>query len=209
MIKNLLLLLLLSIARNAYAVHVYSEPAGVDINTTKVVHLASEINGISLRRFEEEWFQTMSIKGDRVILINSHGGNLDMGKAMISLMDTDRALGVKIICLVTSRANSMAFNLLTHCDIRLADRDALMIFHKIARTYPCPSNYIGPRLTADQLRREARDLDLDDAPIDRANAAALHMTMKQYNAHAEQETIWQPPALIRMGYLHGFGKVEK
>ena len=200
---------LLLMPSTAWAVHVFSAQAGIDLRTDKVARLETQVNGVSLMKFQVEMFQTASLKGDRVILINSNGGNEANGKVMINIIEAERSLGSRVICVVERRAHSMAFNLLTHCDVRLAVPGSLMIFHKIAAEFPCPDQYMGPRLTPKALRMEADDIEASDEPYRHANAKALKMPLAEYDDNAEKETVWQVATLIRRGYLHGAAVLEK
>lgn len=209
MIKRLLITLALLLPSYAQALHVVSPEAGIDIVTDKVAHLETEVNGVSLMKFQVEMFQTLGLKGDRVILIKSGGGNSADGQVMINILEAERAKGTRIVCVVERRAHSMAFNLLTHCDVRLASPDTLMIFHKIAIVFPCTGQYIGPRLTPKALRIAADEIEAEDEVYRHANAAALKMTLSEYDDHADKETVWHVSALLKRGYLHGIARLEK
>lgn len=211
MIKAILAAALIALLApsTSWAIHVRSLEAGIDIQTEKVAHVTGEVNAASLMKFGAEVLQTLKLDGDLVILINSPGGHTDTGQIMSNMVEAERQMHIRTVCVVTGEAASMAFNFLTHCDVRLAVQDAHLLFHKIANLYPCSEKYIGPRMTATTLRAEADELDKIDAVFDAPNAKALHMKMPEYNAHAEKETDWEAPALVKRGYLQGIAEVLK
>lgn len=177
----------------------YGVGAPVDLSTDKVAHVQGIISPETDLAFELEMLSDFGSLGDRLILINSPGGQVDSGVRMIGLMEAEKARGVRIVCVVTGEASSMAFNLLTHCDVRLASSHAFMVVHKVAIGMLPPDR----RLTAAFLRQVAAYMDELDEPFRQANARAMHLSLKDYDLFADNETAWTAETLLRMGYLDG------
>ena len=205
MIKALFISLLLSsAAAHANTIHIVSKTANLDITTRKVAHLEADVDMDSLAKFNKEMDATKDIKGPRVIVINSRGGMSFAAALMIARLEAERAAGVMIVCMVKEYANSMAFDLLTRCDARLAAPDAQFVFHKIAYTALLGNPDLGfKRLTPNELRRKAAEIEAEDEPYRQANAKALKMSLRDYDRYADQDSRWTAKNLFGRGYLHG------
>lgn len=175
------------------------------LQTPKVAHVVGEIDDDSRAVFLQEMKTTESLKGQRVILIDSPGGSVSSGNAMIEAIEREKAAGTKVTCIVTHIAASMAFNLLTHCTTRIADKDALLLFHKIEIGGRIP----GVRMTARNLRKIAAELDEIDDLFRVPNAKALGMSLQEYDFYADLETVWGPNILLRIGYLNAVGNFSE
>lgn len=189
------------------AFHVYSKQAGINLKTKKVSLLYGSINKMSRKIFELSALETTRYPGDRLILIDSTGGETAEGDEIVKLMEAERSHGTRIVCLVTGKAHSMAFNILTHCDVRLALEKARLCFHRIYYEAITATEF--KNLTAKRLREIADDLDRGDQPYETANRTALKMSAQDYKMFADQDHIWRPGALIKRGYLHGLAKFVK
>jgi ATP-dependent protease ClpP protease subunit len=210
MIKRLLVSLAVFLfPLSSMAVHVVSKEAHIDIETSKVATIESDISGESAVSFLRQMDETMIIPGDRVILIDSPGGQVDAGMAMIGRIEIEKAMGSRVICVVEHAAHSMAFNLLTHCDVRLARPKSFMIFHKVAVELCSNPDHSGPRLTPKNLRKIANDLQRMDELFRRPNATALHMSLPDYDLFCEHDTAWTAMSLYTRGYLNGFATLQK
>ncbi len=198
-----LLALKCSISRGD-AIHVVSKEAGIDITTTKIAHLTDVVDFLSKQVFDQEVASTISIAGPRVVIIDSPGGRVDAGNDMIETMELVRARGVKYICVTNHNAHSMAFNFLTHCDVRLATADSQFVVHKIAYGGIEP----GTRLTAKALKELADQLEEMDEVFRQLNSKVMHLTLKQYDTYADAQRMWSAATLYFTGYLHGIATIE-
>lgn len=180
---------------NAYATQI--NLPNLFVNTNKISHVYGPIEDASAMQFMVETMNTAPLPGLRLILIDSPGGSVPAGQQMIDIMEIEKKAGVKQVCVVTGMAASMAFNLLTHCDVRVAVPKARLLAHKIAIVLP-------PffRITVPNMQRLIKDLDPIDAVFDRENAAALHMSQYEYEKLAEEERFFTVQELVNCGYLH-------
>lgn len=183
--------------------HVVSKDANIDINTKKIVRIYGTIDYQSLQTFTKDMDRAQTLYGDIVILIKSPGGMADVGQKMIDAIHKEQIAGIRVICLVDSYASSMAFNILTNCDVRLMTPGSLSLVHKIA------VRDINARMTAHNLRIVADVLEKDDERYRQANALAMHLSLEKYDSYADRETYWLAFTLLRMGYLHGLAYVKK
>ena len=70
------------------------------------------------------------IKGKKVVLlINSPGGDVYPGLQFIDAMEAVKTRGVKITCVVSNMAASMAFQILSKCDSRYSLANSLLLWH--------------------------------------------------------------------------------
>lgn len=173
------------------------------IDTQKVAHVIGFIDDMSATVFLAEMQATESLEGDRLIFIDSPGGSVSSGNYMIAAIDREKASGVKVTCVVGKLAASMAFNLLTHCDVRIADTRSVLLFHKVEIGGRPP----GVRMTAENLRKIAELLDEMDEPFRVANASALGMSLEEYDFYANHETYWNSKVLFRLGYLNDISRI--
>lgn len=187
----------------ALAVTVTADPGTMSITTDKVAHIEGDVNAKSLERFAKEMLATATMPGPRVILINSPGGSVAVGKAMLKFIYGEQAMGTKVICVVTRDAHSMAFNILSRCDVRLSDDHAIMLVHKIRVMK------IDQPLTAKRMRELADEFDRDDEEFSIPNAKAMGLSPEEYSFRADAETQWTAKTLRKRGYLQGFAKVSK
>jgi ATP-dependent protease ClpP protease subunit len=181
-------------------IHVKAPAASIDVSTAKIATITERVSPDTARKFDMEYAVTQHLPGDRLVLIDSPGGDVAAGNDMIRTMETEKGLGIRQVCVVFHSASSMAFNFLTHCDVRLALPKASMLMHKIATG---GIDCVSTRCTAKYLRNYATDLDEVDEPFRQANAKALGMTLKDYDLFCEQEHIWTTETLLARHYLQG------
>ena len=189
----------------ALATHVISDMAHIDLNTNKVAKVLGEVTEGSALLFNAQVAATDRIKGPLLVLIDTPGGEVEAGERMIDTIKVEQSRGVKVVCLVVNHASSMGFNILTHCDVRLALPGSFMLMHKIAiGGVDCMS----VRCSAIHLRELADELDEGDAPFAEANRKALHLTKYQYDQLADAQHVFYPNELLFRHYLHGIASIR-
>jgi ATP-dependent protease ClpP protease subunit len=196
--KKLLVLLLLLCSQTVYALHITDSKHFVSIDTDKVVYLTGEIKpGFTVAIVAGQILKTMTESGDRIVVINSRGGDVDTGKEIISMLRQEKAMfRGRIVCVVDGDAMSMAFSLLTFCDVRYATAKSHMIFHDAYVTH------LEGQLNPKNLREAADELERQDMPRREKDRAALHMTLPEYRKHADAETNWTASDLLNRQYLN-------
>lgn len=193
-------------ASQAFAIQVVSKGAGINIDSEKVAHIGGDIGYLSSVGFEIEMNATSHLPGDRIIIINSTGGYVYIGEQILEAIDAERAAtGERVVCGVDKTAMSMAFNILTRCDVRLAVANATFMFHPIYMKSVTCRGGCKPKT----LRKIAKDLEKSDEPYRHANSKALGLAPTDYDVFADNDTIWRADKLLRMGYLHGIVEVLK
>ena len=171
----------------------------IDINTLKISHLYGEITFKMSSRFIWEQFNTVGISGDRLVIIDSPGGSVQAGNAILASLMAEQKMGTKLVCVVTGEADSMAFNILSHCDVRLAVKNAHLLFHHVALK-DFPPNL---RITAKNIRNVALEMDKIDESFCAYNAAALHLPRVLYEKLSDAEADWTAKELVARNYLDG------
>lgn len=190
-----LTLLALLLPMSAYGLTVTCDTGEV-YRSTKVTQFPHEVTPKLASRFIKALRDTARAPGDRIIVIDSNGGDVEVGNAMLAAMGLEQKLGVRVVCIVDDEAHSMAFNFLTHCDVRLATAGATMLVHKVRMWHV-------ENATAKDLRKMATELDEDDEPFRIANAEAMKLDLQAYDGFADKETTWKAATLRKRGYLHG------
>ncbi len=198
MIKKLIILGSLLISTNAHGMTVQTEKGEILLESERIAHVTGEVGPQLYKKFFAEMVMTMGKPGDRLILIDSPGGLVDDGDKMIALIDAEKKNGTRVVCVVTKSAASMAFNLLTHCDVRYAVPRAMLLFHPIAANLPCGAD----RYTGKFLMQMAQHLIDGDQVFRLANSKALNMSLSDYDMFGENNTYWRAPTLLARGYLH-------
>lgn len=200
--KKLLISLMLLVSTQAQALHVQNEEASISITTDKVSHIVGDIDHTLLSKWGIEFEKTKNLVGPRVIIINSSGGEFEVGNKILKDIKQEQAQGVKMICIMDVQASSMAFNILSHCDVRLATEGSAGVVHKI-RLYG-----IFTQETAKQLRELANEIDREDEPFRRKNAKEMHLSLNEYDYWADKESRWTAETLHARKYIHGFVKMQ-
>lgn len=186
-------------------VHVVSKQAGIDITTLKVVHMFGAVTKYTVQKAIVEALSNSNLPGDRVVIINSPGGDVVAGQVLIDELKIEKLSGTRIVCVAINNAHSMAFNLLSFCDVRLATAKSTMIVHKIEYSMIPPEM----RGTAKNLRKMAAVLDVMDEPYIVQNSAMMHLDRRHYDMYADAQNCWTAEQLLIMGYLQGIAIVGK
>lgn len=194
------------ISHAARAEHVVSPEAHIDLNTSKVMHIIGEIEPNMLYKIATEQLLTIGIPGDRLVMISSPGGRVDVGSMIMNMLEMEQKMGTRLVCVVLGDASSMAFNILTHCDVRLSITHSHFLVHKVAMG---GLEGDSERLTSITLRKYAAKLDEVDQPFRLANAKAMHLSQVDYDYFAENERIWDEQTLLIKRYLHGIAHIEQ
>lgn len=166
------------------------------VNTVKISHVYGEITEDMSSAFLIEMLSTASLPGLRIIFIDSPGGDVVAGQSIINMIEIEKKAGVQMVCAVTGMAASMAFNILTHCDVRMATPKSRLLFHKVAIN---PPPFM--RLTAPVMLKIIKQMEAIDAVFDKDNAAAMHISQWEYEQEAEKEQFTSKSVLLQRGYL--------
>lgn len=209
MIKLLMSLALMLYVQYAYGATWNVQSKEYSIETDKIAHIEGYIDLSTQVKFKVDMIETKNLPGARLIIIDSPGGEVDIGLDIMKTMEDEKKLGVKEVCLVIGQASSMAFNFLTHCDVRLAVKGSSFLVHKVETVSIDMSFHMnGMRKTAHNLRIEAARLDALDEQFRVANAQAMGMDLPDYDFCANKETVWHTGMLHVRKYLTGVAIVK-
>ena len=179
---------------NAHAAHVVS-PGVVDIETNKVSYIVGPVNSELAEKFKIESMMTRGIPGPRIVIIDSPGGQVDSGQ---DILDTLMSEGVPLVCVVVGGASSMAFNILSWCDVRLAISPAVFVVHAVEGAIPGLSSR-RQRI----ISRWQRFFGVVDELFRRRNSIAMGLTLSEYDKDAAAEKAWTVGELLKLRYLNG------
>ena len=164
----------------------------------KTAHITGFIDENSATKFLMEMATTSRLPGDRRIIIDSPGGSVEAGIIMLAAIKQEQEKGIKVTCEVVHEASSMAFNILSFCDVKVPHKKTIFLVHKVAASV---YTLQGQRLTARTLKSLAKELDKVDEPFRRRNAAAMHLNLNTYDFMADMETVWTEKSLCHLGYF--------
>jgi ATP-dependent protease ClpP protease subunit len=198
---KLMLFIFLIFSMSANAAHVVSRGAGVDISTHKTVTIIGEISEAMVANVAVQLDMIKDLPGPIVVVIYSPGGDVDAGARIITMLHKS---GNKLVCVAIGASHSMAFNILTHCDVRLATIDNQAVAHKVALG-GIPE---GIRMTAKEMALMSRDLEARDRQWDGDNARALHLSPAAYDVVADAQHNWSAIELLGAGYLAGIATLD-
>lgn len=201
MIKYIISLLFIAMSiSTAYAERVLSNVADIDLDTKKVIHINGSIDRTVVRSVATEGMNTQAIPGDRLVIISSRGGEVSAGKVILSMLLNEKKdhPGMRLICVADQEVDSMAFNILSFCDVRLATEETKFVAHKVRDYYK--GEII---LTAKEMREKADEMDRLDEPYRQQNAKAMHLKLKDYDKYADDEKEWSVDELVKLKYLSG------
>lgn len=71
-----------------------------------------------------------TVPNEVTLILNSPGGEINVGSQFIYLMRSAQAQGTKFTCVVHNLAASMAFSILLACDKRVTNNHALLLWHR-------------------------------------------------------------------------------
>lgn len=166
-------------------------------STQKTIVLVGVIDEAMTNSVYVQMKLTENLPGPRLVIIKSPGGMVSEGKKIIQMLEQERArTNQKLVCAVMGAAHSMAFNLLTHCDVRLATPDSRMVAHKVAL-----GGMPGERMSAKNMRKMADDMDKIDKQLNEDNRKAMHLSAEEYDTYADAEREWKAQELLEMHYL--------
>lgn len=117
------------------------------------------------------------------IIISSPGGYIAPGLQMIQAMNIAQERGVKIRCLVTMMAASMAFQVLAECDERYTLKYSMLLWH------PARTGFRGPVKWTKLLYQGKRLRTLEKILVKRL-LEKMDIPYKFFKYHFYHETMW-------------------
>ena len=137
----------------------------VTVNPERLIKLNMPISEANSRAAANDILNYSGKKGDILILINSGGGSVYSGELVIDSILAAQNKKIKIICLVSGSAMSMAFNIFIYCDKRVVFKHSKLMFHPVRLSFPLLADINGMRcvpLTSKQFFKYSISLDRID-----------------------------------------------
>ena len=173
-----LLLLFILLANNSQALT-------LNVNPTRLVRIVGEV-GIEILDQADKIERISRTPGNLFILINSFGGSVSAGDIFISSIKLAQARGVKVHCVVSSVAASMAFSILANCSYRYAFSGSQLLFHPASAVLRASMN----SLQLSRILKRLIKLDKEDLRFLR------------------RSTGMEPSILVKAYYIGGWWSVQ-
>ncbi len=206
MIKYLILLLI-STQASANTIIIGSDGKHIDVPTPEV-----RISGFIGNKNAAKFIAAVERqKKSPLILISigSTGGKRVSGELMIDKLEKIKQKSF-VVCVAVNEASSMAFNFLSHCDLRLATAKSLFLVHRsYYETKQFLKDYVDVPLNANTLRKIAQNLDTANLPFDKLNARLMGLSFADYDLFADNQTVWTSEDLLLLGYLQDIVRIER
>ena len=158
---------------------------GLPKNVIRVSKPILQQEGIRITNRLLEVANNLNKKQPLYMLINSPGGDLQVGTVIISTMQMIQSRGIKIICISTIQAHSMAFILFSYCSKRYSLTNTGFLIHQARASVP--TNMI---MTAKDLRMQASQLDKINRKILSGIIAKSKMPKKMLTEGFYNEKLW-------------------
>lgn len=148
----------------------------------RVVKLVGQVDGASfaIARDIEKMSRT---SGNIDMLINSPGGSVYVGMAIVEAMRAAKSRGVVFRCAVGVMAASMGFIILNECNERYAFSNARLLFH------PVSLSVRGSRVQ--ELLVDLNHTDLEEKAIMKNLQESMGLDWKTFHRNYFAETFWQ------------------
>jgi len=113
-----------------------------------------------------------------ILIINSSGGSVMDGLALCDAINASR---IPVIGICIGYAYSMAFNIFTQCDFRLATKNASFLYHD---GWTCDSN------VSSKVKDTAKFYDKVDERVNKLIASRTKLTADYLSSIARADTYW-------------------
>ena len=123
------------------------------------------------------------------ILVNSPGGMLMSGYAIVDAINQAKRQGVTVKCATGVLAASMAFNILASCSEVYALKHASLLFHP-------PRIMTDKPLTRGELAKAAEDLERTEKATVGELVDFTGLSVEQFEYHFRAETMWTAEQLL-------------
>lgn len=156
-------------------------PAGVTVDTSRLINILGQVNRGILDKANELMALASQSRQPIFLLVNSPGGSVRSGNVFISAMNVVKSRGIQIQCITSVYAASMAFSILANCSTRYVLPKAQLLFH------PVRVGLMGT-LTGNELKTLADDLRALDVGLLNflENAMGMNRPLLERTFYAEK-----------------------
>ena len=160
------------------------------LDFSHAIVLQGEVNPNSLPIADQINEQSLTKQPTIQLIINSPGGDVAIGYALIQSMQIAKARGKKFVCVVPFLAASMAFHILGYCDVRFAMDKSLLLFHEMAMRGS--ERMTGRDLSAGEEQNEVLSEELDQHLI-----KVLGISPEAYKHYNQNQMLWTAAQLAK------------
>lgn len=180
-------------------------PRQVYESNPEFVILAGEITPVTAISFAMNLEVRRPPIDDVKVLINSPGGRTDAGDKMLVALRR-YARDKKLICYGTGTVASMAFNIMSQCDVRIGAAHTEFMMHDPYRSYDVKGQESFTR-TYKQMKEDLADLAGDVMRYREINRKALGLTKKQIDIISDKgDKEYTSQELLANGWLNRIGE---
>jgi ATP-dependent protease ClpP protease subunit len=146
------------------------------------IMITGEIGGMSAVK-AAELITKRAEDGEIKLVINSPGGDIFTGTAIISAMEIAKVRGARITCVVPFFAASMAMHIFAHCDNRFAIKNSFLLFHQ---------GYAAniPKATEEDAERIRHGIMLLTRGLDEYLQKQLGIPYDEFMEYNRAQTLW-------------------
>jgi ATP-dependent protease ClpP protease subunit len=159
-------------------------PAEVEVHKDHAAVIYAPITGGNLDPINQFVLESIGKRDYLDLIINSPGGSVSEGWALLNRLDYARSKGVTVNCFVPEIAASMAFQILLHCDHRYALKRSGLLWHRVS-VHTGIGASINSLVAADLLR----DLLAVDKQLIQDLVSHVPMTKEAVLFHLDKETM--------------------
>ena len=150
----------------------------------RIVEIKGVVNNKAIDKARElEELSNINLK-PITILIDSPGGSVAPGFAFLNAMNLVKARGVKLNCIVTNLAASMAFHFLAECNERYAFKYSLLLWH------PMRVGGLFASFSADEMEYLIQVMRAWELPLNARLIQVLNISREDFYYHYSRETLF-------------------
>jgi ATP-dependent protease ClpP protease subunit len=165
----------------------------ITVDANRTMYLGGMVTGAASAITKDIQELVISGSGPVILLLNSGGGEVTPGLAVITAIKGAQASGTPIWCVAGKQAQSMAFNIWTACERRFAFDGSTLMFHPPGYTIET-----GSRLTLDTVEKIGPALKRVTDLLDKQLFSSFQTVgtgREWYDKHLLAETKWSGTTL--------------
>jgi hypothetical protein len=163
-----------------FVVTTCAQAATLKVDKNRTIYIRGPIKNLMSQASHLE--KLSKTKEDVYIVINSPGGGVVAGMVFMNVMNMAKARGVKLNCLVSSVAASMAFSILNECDRRFGFEYSMLMWH------PMRVGGVFAAFSADEMEYIIKIIRAWELPLIKKLRDNLNISKKLFYYHYGHET---------------------
>jgi len=188
--KILLSAMIMMVSMTAFAkpMSEYNEEKTIVIKPSETGYVKGVITSQSSKKIIRYLNERRDAKKNAFLVIDSNGGSVVAGLRILRAMDEVKSETTRVHCAVKGHAISMAFAILSNCDVKVADPHSVLMFHNVRLFLQF---YV---LRAVDAKRLFENLERFDTHLAALIAPVLGIDLKKYKKLADDEILYSTTA---------------